>query len=165
MPALVALLEAEDEGLARDAERALVRLGPTLVPAAHELARGAAEVARARLVRAVGSIATKGEDAAAVAWLLRELDSGEGRAARYAANALGKLRLRARDAEAALVAAWDRAKSVELRRAIADALGKVGTSDAARALAAHESQDPELARRIGRARLRVDRSALRAEAS
>jgi 23S rRNA G2445 N2-methylase RlmL len=165
VPALVALLDAEDEGLARDAERALVRLGPTLVPAAHEVARGAAEVARARLVRAVGSIAAKGEDPAAVAWLLRELDSGEGRAARYAANALGKLRLRARDAEAALVAAWDRAKSVELRRAIADALGKVGTSDAARALAAHESQDPELARRIGRARLRVDRSALRAEAS
>jgi len=43
-----------------------------------------------RLVRAVGAIAAKGEDAAAVAWLLRELDSGEGRAARYAANALGQ---------------------------------------------------------------------------
>ncbi len=165
LPALVVLLGDPDETQALAAERALVRLGATLVPLAREAAMGADDAGRARLVRAVGTIAAKDEDDVAVAWLVDELKVGEGKAARYAANALGKMRGHAREAETALVAAWEAATSIELRRAIADALGKVGTSDAAKALASHASDDPELARRMGRAKLRVDRSAVRAEAS
>jgi 23S rRNA G2445 N2-methylase RlmL len=165
VPALVALLGDADEDVARDAEKALVRLGSPLVPLAPGAASHAGEKARARLVRAVGTIAARDEGDAAVAWLVDELATGEGRGARYAATALGKMRGHAREAETALLAAWERTPSIELRRAIADALGKVGTSEAAKALAAPPSSDPELARRMGRARLRVDRVAVRAEPS
>jgi len=165
VPALVALLGDGDEDQARAAERALVRIGTPLFPLARDAAAHASEVARARLVRAVGTIASRDEEDAAVAWLIEELAAGEGRAARYAATALGKMRGHAREAEGALVAAWERTASLELRRAIADALGKVGAGDAAKTLAAPPPSDPELARRMGRAKLRVGRGAVRAEGS
>src|SRR5438270_923787 len=82
VPAIVALLESKDEDLLRDAERALVRVGPTLVPIVRDLASGASPLVRARLVRLVGSLVadldagTQGEGeaaAVAVAWLAAEL--------------------------------------------------------------------------------------------
>jgi hypothetical protein len=165
VPAIAALLAAEDEDLARDAERALVRVGPTLATVVRAVAQQAPPVARARLVRAVGAVATEGEDAGAVAWLVEELAEGEGKRARYAATALGKLRARAGEAERALLQAWRGTAPTELRRALADALGKVGTSPSADALGAYETEDPELRRLVARALLRLGRTAARLEAS
>ena len=85
IPAIVTLLGERDEELVRDAERALVRLGPTLVTHVREESKRATPEARARLVRAVGSVVSQGEEeagAAAITWLVEELARGEGRAIR-----------------------------------------------------------------------------------
>ncbi len=190
VPAIVALLGSSDDDLARSAERALVRVGPTLVPIVREEASRAPAAVRARLVRVVGTLvgqasATRAPDvdadadagldadadAAAISWLVEELgredaSTGPGaKAARYAANALGKARGRADVAERALLAAWERGGPIELRRALADALGKVGTESAAGALRASATDDPELKRLVGIALLRLDRTRARSEES
>ncbi|HEY2515230.1 MAG TPA: methyltransferase [Polyangiaceae bacterium] len=162
---IVKLVASDDETLARDAERALVRVGPTAVPVVRAEAERVGKPARARLVRAVGVIAGDGEDAQAVAWLVAELARGEGKAARYAASALGKLREGAAQAERALLEAWSGEPPIELRRVLADSLGKVGREAAASALRGYESSDPELRRLLGKAMLRLDRVAARVEES
>jgi 23S rRNA G2445 N2-methylase RlmL len=182
VPAIVALLDSEDEELARDAERALVRVGPTLVPAVREEAKRATPAARTRLVRAVGALVGRSsgteseagaadEERPAVAWLIEELGrtGGSLKAVRYAAAALGKVRHDADVAEAALLAAWgaatERGGPIELLRVLADALGKVGTGRVVSALGACHAEDPELKRLVGRALLRVERSLARSEVS
>jgi 23S rRNA G2445 N2-methylase RlmL len=171
VPALVALLDshADDEELVRDVERALVRVGPTVVPIVREEASRASPAVRARLVRVAGAfVGAEPEDAVAVGWLVEELAAADGRAgkaARYAATALGKVRGDARVAEEALLAAWTAEGPIELRRVLADALGKVGTDKAAAALRGCTTDDPELKRLVGRALLRVDRTLARTEES
>jgi 23S rRNA G2445 N2-methylase RlmL len=168
VPAIVVLLAGRDEDLIRAAERALVRLGPALVAEVRKEATSAPVAARARLVRAVGGVVSElqPESAAdAVAWLIEELARGDAKGARYAATALGKARSHAAQAETALLAAWKKDPPVELRRALADALGKVGSEASAAALRALATDDPELKRLVGRALLRVDRSAARVESS
>ncbi len=187
VPAIVALLDAKDEALVRNAERALVRVGPTLVPIVRDEANRASPVARARLVRAVGALVAdfapeQEERRLAVEWLIDELgrsaaapsgqrgggkpgEANDARGARYAATALGKLKGDTAPAERALLAAWNRTGPIELRRVLADALGKIGTADAATALRAWKSDDAELTRIVGRALLRIDRTLLRTETS
>ena len=95
VPAIVLLLGTRDEELARDAERALVRVGPTVVPIVRAEAQSASAEVRARLVRVVGALLGgdgESENEEAIAWLIDELRRGEGEGARYAATALGKLR-------------------------------------------------------------------------
>src|ERR1700685_4504383 len=109
VPAIIPLLGARDEEVVRDAERALVRVGPAVVPIVREEARRASAEVRARLVRVVGAFlgaAGRWEDEQAVAWVGEELRRGEGRGARSAATALGKLRDGADVAERALLEAW-----------------------------------------------------------
>jgi 23S rRNA G2445 N2-methylase RlmL len=178
VPAIVALLETRDEVLIRDAEKALVRVGPTLVPIVREEAMRVAPAVRARLVRVVGAFVgledAQADDPAAIAWLVEELggphahDGRGAKAARYAATALGKVRGETAVAREALFAAWEAAREngpIELRRVLADALGKVGTEKEAAALRACTTDDPELKRLVGRALLRVDRTLARVEAS
>jgi 23S rRNA G2445 N2-methylase RlmL len=179
VPAIVALLASEDEDLVRDAERALVRVGPTLLPIVRDEASRASPAVRARLVRVVGAFVGQAAEAeaAVVAWLVEELaraDGAEGKAkagaggakgARYAATALGKVRGAADVAEQALLAAWECGGPIELRRVLADALGKVGTAKAAPVLRACETDDPELKRLVGRALLRIERTLTRTEVS
>ena len=162
---IVKLVASDDEALARDAERALVRVGPTAVPVVRAEAAHLTAAARARVVRAVGAIAGDGEDPAAVAWLIAELALGEGKASRYAASALGKLRVSAAESERALLGAWKKEPPIELRRVLADALGKVGGPSAAGELRAHEPRDPELRRLVAKALLRLDRVAAREDES
>jgi 23S rRNA G2445 N2-methylase RlmL len=157
---LVALLDSNDDELVRDVERALVRVGPTLVDIARAAMPGASERTRARLVRAVGALPSREEDAA-MGLLVESLSSKDARVVRYAASALGKARGRAADAEAALVKAWGDAKSDDVRKAIADALGKVGGDAAKSALAAAEPGDDELKKVVAKARLRLERTAVR----
>jgi 23S rRNA G2445 N2-methylase RlmL len=163
---IAALLSSKDEALARDAEKALVRLGPTALPILREEATRAAGEARARLVRVVGALGAG--DADAVAWLCAELAGGKGKSARYAAAALGKVApVSHAVAEHALLEAWGREVPVELRRVLAESLGKIGSSAAAGALAGCEedADDAELRRILGKAVLRLERDRVREEAS
>ncbi len=168
VPAIVLLLGTRDEELARDAERALVRVGPTVVPIVRAEAQSASAEVRARLVRVVGALLGgdgASDNAEAIAGLIAARRRGEGKGARYAATALGKVRGGTDVAERALLEAWARSGPIELRRVLADALGKVGTAASAAALRECRTDDPELKRLVSRALLRVDRTAARSETS
>lgn len=124
--------------------------------------------AYARLVAALGKLAVRG-DAIARAAVIAQLATPSPRVRRAAIGALGHLCPDTprpddtRDIHDALIARWD-ADGVPLdeRRALTDALGKLGGSAARQRLSALDAgNDRELARRRGRALLIVDRTASR----
>jgi 23S rRNA G2445 N2-methylase RlmL len=140
---LFQLFEIDDETVAKNAERAALRIDP------QHAARVAREViaavkraerpARARLTHVVGRLAQTGRDPdhSLVEWLLEALADADPKTRRVAARALGKLPLpptdeRASVIEKALANAFDAAKTDDDKRALALALGKVG-GDTARA--------------------------------
>jgi predicted RNA methylase len=172
--ALLDLFTDEDEELARVTERAVLRIdprhGPRLVSETIARLGTATRPARGRLARLVGRLAANAPEASVTAardWLVSALDDADPKTRHTAARALGKLR--PADAEQrevlerALLAAWDGARGDDDRRALADALGKVGSKDARDRLASAASPGPGagLAQSATRAALMIDRSASR----
>ena len=149
-PALIALLG--DADAAADAERALLRL-PEIAASLADAARAASPADRARLVRVLGRAAAE------PARLVPFLDDPDARTRKAAAAALG----RHAGAEADLVARVAARPPLPELRALVDSLGKIGTPAALPTLAALPGGDAELARIAARARLRIERTALRDE--
>ncbi len=159
--AVVSALADPDEGVAREAERALARLGEEVLPRLALRTGDPLPAVRAGVHRVTGRLAPRGADAAG--WLIQGLKDPDARVRRHAAIALGKLRESdaAAAIEDALLAAWDGRPSADLERAIAASLGKLGSTRALEKLRAVESADPETARVTGRAKLMVTRDAAR----
>ncbi len=94
-------------------------------------------------------------------WLADVLaNDADGGVRKRAARALGHAK--SPESEAALLAAWARETDLPALRAIAEALGKVGSAQVSAVLASKETTDPELVRIVAKARLIVDRTELRA---
>ena len=156
-PGLVELLADEDRPLARDAERALARIGPAVVPRAVDLARTAAPPVRVGIARLFGRMAAEGDAAAALAWLMAALTDPDARVRRAAAHSLGKHRNRP-DIEVALLDALDRERGAPEVRAMVGALGKVGSTRALERLRTLRSDDdPELRRILAQAVVMLSR--------
>jgi 16S rRNA G966 N2-methylase RsmD len=191
--ALVELVVRGDEPTAARAATALAKLGEVarttiegrlrtrddspVVP--HDPRRGRKpeivsldEMGRARLVGALGLLA-RGGDEVARGELIARLADDSVRVRRTAVNSLGKLAsgehpsAELADVRAALLARWDAADvPPDERRALAEALGKVGGDEALARLRALETvDDGELARRRDRALLMADRTARRGDSS
>ncbi|MDB4943889.1 MAG: putative N6-adenine-specific methylase containing domain protein [Labilithrix sp.] len=145
--ALLDLFATDDDELARHAERAILRIEPRhamrLAGETVRRADTATRPARGRLARLLGRVASAAEaspqaTAHARGWLSAALADADPKTRHAAARALGKLRPED-DAERAaleqsLLEAWDRGTE-EDRRALADALGKVGSAEARERLA------------------------------
>jgi 23S rRNA G2445 N2-methylase RlmL len=149
---------AED---AAPVERALARLGADLAAPLVAWLSEAGPAGRARGVRLLSTVAP--QDPAARARIVRALEDEDARVRRYAALALG--RIGAIEAREAVAAAYARAERPEEKRALAEALGKLGGEDAERLLAATRPADAETARVVERAKLVLQRDAARAQPS
>src|SRR6185312_12126430 len=166
---LFALVAGGDRDAAEAASRALARLGLDAARAA--IARFDAEppVARARLTRLVGRVAQAKDDRALAAFLIARIADDDEKTARNAALALGKLgatRVDAAGVERALLSRWSSATPA-LRRALAEALGKLGGAAALDVLDRDRDRagdDAELARVSHEARVKIRRTLGRADA-
>jgi len=169
-PALVELIENGVEPVCSHAAAALAVLGDTGRRAieARMSRANLAEDAHARLVSAVGRFARRGDSAARSA-LIAALQLPSARVRRAAIGGLGHLCSETDVGEVgdALLARWDASDvTPHERRALTDALGKLGGEQALQRLRAHHpGGDVELARRRDRALLIADRSATRGTAS
>jgi 23S rRNA G2445 N2-methylase RlmL len=164
-PALVERLVRADPS-SELVQAALLRLGLVGARSAAEHLDGAEGIARATLTAFVGRALARNArepDPELLAVLTARLDDTEERVQRAAASALGKLRHPS--VEAALVTALARAPSATTRRALVAALGKIGGTGALAPIAALEAGDAEVEKARLRARLMVERTALRAEPS
>lgn len=134
------------------------------------LAAGHLELgAHARLVTALGELARRG-DPVARAGVVAALDASSARIRRAAIHALGKLGSETTDRDdihRALLARWDASDvPADERRALTDALGKLGGGDVLQRLRAlAPGPDADLARRRDRALLIADRTELRDDTS
>ncbi len=166
---LFALVAEGDRDAAEAASRALARLGVDAARAAIARFAGSPPVARARLARLIGRVAQATDDPALADFLVAGIADGDEKTARNAALALGKLgaeRVAAADVERALLLRWDSATPA-LRRALAEALGKLGGADALSLLSrdhADPGDDAELARLTHEARVKIRRTLGRADA-
>lgn len=140
---LLALVDtAEDDDVAKSAERALLRLDPQhharALRRAIEQAKAAVRPGRGRLTLLVGRLVESNTDAvaaeAARAWLLEALQDADPKTRRGAARVLSKLAPEPRTAEA-LEAAWDAATLDDDKKVLAEALGRVGSRSARERLA------------------------------
>jgi predicted RNA methylase len=149
MAALFEELKSADRDRADLIERALARRGGEAGEAAIERFAQARAPERGRLVKLIGRFPQL------KAFLLGVLEDDDAKARRNAVIALGKLG--GDDVEAALRNRWPRA-SLEERRSLADALGKIGGREAEKLLSEVASDDPELSRIVGEARLKLQRT-------
>jgi 23S rRNA G2445 N2-methylase RlmL len=155
--ALVDLL-ADDEA-STAAARALGRVGEAALDALGKRLASARPPLRARIVKAIGRVAS---NARATTLLLAALDDADAKTRRNAAIALGHVQRD--DIQDALMSVCERDERPEMRRSVAASLGKVGTARALPWLReASRSVDPELARIAGRACMMVERTSTRAE--
>ena len=160
---LFALLAAGDRDAAEAASRALARLGSDAAAQAQARLGTAPPAERARLVRLIGRVAQARGDAGLGALLLELVADPDDKTARNAALALGRLgdHVPAAAAERALVARWPTA-APSLRRALAEALGKLGGADTLALLeTADAGDDAELRRLVDEARLKIARTQAR----
>jgi len=162
--ALAELLADREDAVARNAERALARVGVPVVARITAVAKTASPPVRAGIARLLGRFVA---EAAVPAWLVAALGDDDARVRRAAARALGK-GARGGDAdsatEGALLAALERSDDGSERRAIAEALGKVGAAPALEKLRALRTDDAELARVVAQAIMMLARDAARPEA-
>lgn len=125
---LGALLELVDEG-DDDAVKAILRIDAQhrakIAKAVAERARNAVRPARGRLTRLAGRVG-------AIDWLVEAVRDGDPKTRHTAARALSKVAVTPA-IEAAIVGAWD-AGNEEDRRALADALARVGGEEAKKRL-------------------------------
>jgi predicted RNA methylase len=167
---LLDLFAEEDEELARATERAVLRIEPRHVArlVTQTIARlgTATRPARGRLARLIGRIPASASEstlAEARVWLVSALRDPDLKTRHTVARALGKLKApdaAARDlVERALLDAWDAATADDDRRALAEALGKVG-SEAARERLAREGNQG-ISQTATRAALIIERSTSR----
>ncbi|MBI2892479.1 MAG: methyltransferase [Deltaproteobacteria bacterium] len=165
-------LLAQDESLEGPIERAISRVGPESVPAVRARLREATPPFKGRLARLLGRLAVT--DPSLRADLAGLLVDSDPKTRRNAIIALGKVPSSLGgagppvDVEAALIAAWGRETREDLRRSIADALGKIGGATALELLKRFEPRTPEtpgLAEVVGRATTKLHRSLLRASRS
>jgi predicted RNA methylase len=174
---LLGLFREDDEDLARATERAVLRIekrfASRIVRETIAVLGSATRPARGRLARLLGRVASESGDDAETeggglvtevrTWLIGALGDADLKTRHTAARALGKLR--PKDAaqrellERALLDAWDAARGDDDRRALADALGKVGSKAARERLASTASEG--LAQKATRATLMIDRGAAR----
>ena len=161
-PALVELVVSGDERAAP----ALAKLANARDVLAARLATEADEAGGARLLGALGLLARAG-DLEARTLVLAKLSDGSSRVRRAAIVAAGKLGTNDVIAADALVIRWDASDvTPEERRALAEALGKLGGAPAVDRLKALDAgDDAELARRRDRALLMMARDAKRPDGS
>jgi len=160
--ALGPLLEAlagVDERTARALVRVLARREAAAASVAIERFGAAAAAARPWICELVGRVASATRAAALGDWLVARLAEPDARTRRRAIVALGKLA--EPRYEAALLARWHQAPELAERRALAAALGRLGSDATLRALAQPLPADPELARLAEQARVKVARDELR----
>jgi hypothetical protein len=166
LPALLAALAASPDDAAPTLERALLRRAAEAGPLAVAALPTASPAGKVRLLRLLGRLITSGaapaggSDAAVAA-----LVAPEPAVRRQAARALGGLRDATDATVGALAAALDSEDRPDVRRALIDALGKLGGEVAAAALAAVADDAPATAARLERARLAATRAAHRPVAS
>ena len=167
---LLDLFAEEDEELAKATERAVLRIEPrhTARVVTRVIVRlgAATRPARGRLARLIGRIPADAPDTSVTEardCLVNALADPDPKTRHTAARALGKLKPGDDEqralVERALLAAWDAAAADDDRRAIAEALGKVG-SKAARDRLAREATDG-ISQTTTRAALMIERSAAR----
>jgi 23S rRNA G2445 N2-methylase RlmL len=161
LDAVIDRLGDEDPKVAREAERAIVRLGGDSVERLGARSKDPDSRVRAGVYRTLGRVAITGE--AEVGWLLEGLQDPDPRARRHAATALGKLGESgpAARVEEALLVAWDAGPSPDLARAIASSLGKLGSKRALERFDASNKQDDATAAVVERARLTLRRDLAR----
>ncbi len=163
LPVLFELLREDDDGVAKDVERAILRIerqyASRVASDTVAAAKSAERPARGRLAHLAGRLAQEDRDpdGVVVAWLLEALSDADPKTRRAAARAFGKLTLpktekRAKTIAEALEAAYDRAPTDDDKRALALALGKVGNDEARGRLAGEKGRvaviaERELARR------------------
>ncbi|MCC6748879.1 MAG: methyltransferase [Deltaproteobacteria bacterium] len=159
VPALLELLGSGDERSAEKIARVLARLGAEVEDLALARFSEATPPLRARLCELVGRLARGAEGSSLSDWLVLRLEDADAVTRRRAAVALGKVGLSS--AEPALLAAWTRTQELPEQRVLAAALGKVGGEAALTLLRSTRSDDPELARIVTEARMKLERTALR----
>jgi hypothetical protein len=155
---LFGLFASADDELARDLERALHRLGPPGVEGALRRFEASSPPLRARLCALVGRFAAS-ERGTLVDWLVERLGDSDPKTRRRAIRALGKIA--EQRVEQGLVDAFEPATPLPDARAFAQALGNVGGEAALARLERIETSDPELARLVGEARMKIERSVRR----
>jgi precorrin-6B methylase 2 len=165
--ALLERLAGGDEVVRDRVERAVQRLGPAVLGEVLERVAAAAAPLRGRLVRLAGRLAAEageGEGDAALASararIVALLPDPDPKTRRNAILALA--RLPGAGVEAALLGRWAREERPEIRRSIADVLGRVGGAPSLTLLGAVQApDDPELARILERAVMRLGRTVSR----
>ncbi len=154
---LLGLFDEKDESIAQLAERALLRVDD-LDEAAKSAFLTASSRARGRICRL---LAKHGAAPRVAGWLAGVLADDEDAGVRKrAARALGQAK--SAEVEDALAQAWARETDLPALRAIAESLGKIGSSRISDLLATKKIDDPELERITQRARLMIDRTGIRA---
>jgi len=159
--AVVDCLADEDPKVAREAERAIARLGAAALPRLHGRTSDPEARVRAGVYRTLGRLAPRGD--AEARWVIAGLEDPDPRVKRHAAGALGKLRRSSAMTlvEDALLAAWDRGPSADLERAIAASLGKLGSKRALPRLLTAETKDASTSRIARQATLTITRDLAR----
>lgn len=168
---LLDLVAGDDEGIARTAERAVLRIeaqyAARVAAETAARARAAERPARGRLTRLVARLVTEARDpdGIALAWLLDALGDADPKARRAAARGLGNA-TRSEKIESALARAFDQAEADDDRRVLAEALGKTGGEAARARLAGGEHGRSSLIAERERARRtpgKIDPSRVHAE--
>jgi 23S rRNA G2445 N2-methylase RlmL len=160
--ALFEELATADRDQAELIERALQRMGREAASAAMRQFAASRPPARARLLRLVGRLAGASPDPELRTFLLAGAKDTDAKTRRNAVIALGKISGDP-EVEAALRARWPEA-AVEERRSLAEALGKIGGGEALALFESFATDDPELQRLVGEARLKLSRTLGRAGA-
>ena len=154
---LLALFDEKDESIAQLAERALLRVD-RLDDAATSVFSSSSPRARGRICRL---LAKHGAAPRLAIWLACVLaEDADAGVRKRAARALGYAK--GAEVEEALAQAWQREADLPALRAIAESLGKIGSSRISELLAAKSIDDPELTRIVERAKLIIDRTEIRA---
>jgi 23S rRNA G2445 N2-methylase RlmL len=157
---LCELLAGADDISAEAALRALVRAPEAASKAARERFDTTEGIARPRLCDLVGRIALQGEEPELRVWLEERLADSVAIVRRRAARSLGKIGRP--ESEAPLLAALACEEGGPEKKAVAEALGKIGGQDSSSALAALASEPGELGRVAGEAEARLQRVQARA---
>lgn len=163
LPVLFELFREDDDSVAKDVERAILRIeaqySARIATETVAAAKQAERPARGRLAHLAGRLAQENRDpdGVIVSWLLEALTDADPKTRRAAARAFGKLNLpktdkRTKTIAKALEAAYDAAPTDDDKRALALALGKVGSDEARGRLAGERGRvaviaERELARR------------------
>lgn len=149
-----------DDSTAKLAERALLSSGSLVISQATERLERATAPQRTRLVRLMGRLAQALEEPSLGRLLLGCLNDPEPRVARVAVVAVGKLRAgfaQTIGAESALIDRLDGFDGAE-RRAVIEALGKIGGGPSKQALARIEAEGQTDVALLARAKLRLGRT-------